>query len=551
MKVSIAQNFIENKLKEFNFQDSTVKTYMIWQNRFFEYHNSDDIKALSFNEITEYITFLKNENHYSKPSIRQAITALEFLYNRVFERNYPFKKIKIKRPEQTIHLTISKPELITILDSIKNLKHNLIISLIYACGLDVSELIELRKSDLLFDKNILKIRKYGKIYRESNFGDYLKTKIDSYLEIYKPKYYLFENDSSHEAYSKSSVRNIFNRAKLNILNGEQYSIKHLKFSYVKHLVNEGFQLTDVINHIGLKNYEVYSKIEGLNSRVEFSPIDSLYNPKNRKKLNIQITDEQAENIVFTDHQSKKLLENNPNIIKSFIENDIKNADITALGFRKKQLKEFEKLLNDKDYFDSQLDKLGNRSKENLWQVFFEKNTWIFGFGLNYVFISNLEGKKIEQVVSGYTFNSNGKRVDGLLKTRGIISTLCFIEIKTNSTSLLNNKPYRNDCWNPSNELSGAVSQIQKTVQKSINNLPTQNILKDSMGNPTNETVFLYQPKSFLIIGNLSEFKTEYGINESKFSSFELYRQNINSPEIITYDELYERAKFLIINEEHK
>ena len=49
------------------------------------------------------------------------------------------------------------------------------------------------------------------------------------------------------------------------------------------------------------------------------------------------------------------------------------------------------------------------------------------------------------------------------------------------------------------------------------------------------------------MGNNAEFRTEYGINELKLRSFELLRKNTISPEIITYDELYERAKFIVDN----
>ena len=41
------------------------------------------------------------------------------------------------------------------------------------------------------------------------------------------------------------------------------------------------------------------------------------------------------------------------------------------------------------------------------------------------------------------------------------------------------------------------------------------------------------------------------MNEDKFSSFELFRQNQTNPEIITFDELYERAKFIVKNDEEK
>jgi len=48
-----------------------------------------------------------------------------------------------------------------------------------------------------------------------------------------------------------------------------------------------------------------------------------------------------------------------------------------------------------------------------------------------------------------------------------------------------------------------------------------------------------------VIGSLSEFLGEHGSNQEKIRSFELYRRNMASPEIITFDELYERAKFII------
>lgn len=42
-----------------------------------------------------------------------------------------------------------------------------------------------------------------------------------------------------------------------------------------------------------------------------------------------------------------------------------------------------------------------------------------------------------------------------------------------------------------------------------------------------------------------------GVNENKFSSFELFRQSQMNPEIITFDELYERAKYIVRNDENK
>ena len=170
--------------------------------------------------------------------------------------------------------------------------------------------------------------------------------------------------------------------------------------------------------------------------------------------------------------------------------------------------------------------------------------------LNYIFNSPLEGQKLEQVTKGHTVFGSGKRVDALLKTRGIISSLCFCEIKTHKTELLKQvkNSYRPECWAMSDEFAGGIAQIQKTVQKSIKGIDTKTQIKNEQGDLTGEEVFLYQPKSFLVIGSLKEFQGEHGTNEDKYSSFELLRQNIHKPEIITFDELLERAKYIVKSE---
>jgi len=227
------------------------------------------------------------------------------------------------------------------------------------------------------------------------------------------------------------------------------------------------------------------------------------------------------------------LQENPNFLKSIIENDIGEQDLIAIGYRKKQLEIYRELLESDDVAESD------------WQKFFEKNTWIFGYGLSYVFQTSLDDKKMEQVVKGYDFNNGGKRVDGLLKTAGIINSLCFVEIKTHKTNLLSNNPYRKGCWAVSAELSGAVAQIQNTVSLATKNIYDKIQIKDDKGNLTGEEIFNFHPKSFLIVGKLDEFTNEYGVNSDKYRSFELFRKNVFSPEIITFDELYERAKFIV------
>lgn len=227
---------------------------------------------------------------------------------------------------------------------------------------------------------------------------------------------------------------------------------------------------------------------------------------------------------------------------------ISDADIINVAFRREQLEIFGQLLDDENYFQSKKAEWNCRREEDVWQRFFELNPWIFGYGLSLISCENFNDQRLEQIVSSATaFQPGGKEIDALLKTRGFIKSLIFCEIKTHKTDLLSSSTYRSpDTFQVSREVSGACSQIQKTIHKTTLRL-TENSYRliEKDGTPTGEEVALAQPRGVLLIGSLKEFEEDSGINFEKFTSFELYRRNIQSPEIITFDELYERAKFIV------
>lgn len=263
---------------------------------------------------------------------------------------------------------------------------------------------------------------------------------------------------------------------------------------------------------------------------------------------VNITDEELNKIVLSNSQAKSLLQDNHELFAEVLRSEVTTRDIVSVGYRKKQIGVFKRLLSDDQYF-LKLKTQKKTKDEGLWQKYFEKNEWIFGYGLGYLFLSGLDDKKLEQVVQGHSVVDYGKRVDALMKTKGIISNLCFVEIKIHTTKLLETKPYRTGCWAPSKELAGAVAQVQGTVASAMDSLSNKISLDDANGNPTGEEIYNYQPKSFLVIGSLEEFSSEHGVNRDQLRSFELFRKNTINPEIITFDELYERARFIVQHNE--
>ena len=222
------------------------------------------------------------------------------------------------------------------------------------------------------------------------------------------------------------------------------------------------------------------------------------------------------------------------------------SDLVALGYRRKTLATFERMLADPEFFTSE-EKRTELVSEKLWQAFFEANTWIFGYGLAYQFLGKLDEGKLERTIVGVD-GARGKRADAVMKTQARINSVCFVEVKRHDESLLHTAPYRSDSWIPTKELIGGVAQVQATVQSAIERYTPRLNVTDREGNPIGDPVFNIDPRAFLVIGNLDEFASDIGINASKFRSFECFRRNIRRPEILTFDELLNRARFIVEHE---
>ena len=275
--------------------------------------------------------------------------------------------------------------------------------------------------------------------------------------------------------------------------------------------------------------------------IEF--LSSLKLLKFKGPLGENATDEQIQELLLDKEKVLRVLHSDIKAVVEFAKNEVTSEDIVALSYRKKQLRTFQNLLIP-EYMAETIIRRKAKGEEKVWQDFFEKNPWIFGYGLNYVFSSNLDNRKLELAVKGSDISGKGKIADGVLKTLGAVNSFCYVEIKKASSKLLHSE-YRSGCWRVDPEVSGGVSQVQTTIELAVQNLGKRFRPEDKQGFPTGEVIFNYKPKGFLVIGCLSEFVGEGGINEAQYRSFELYRRNLNLPEIITFDELLQRAQSIV------
>jgi hypothetical protein len=173
--------------------------------------------------------------------------------------------------------------------------------------------------------------------------------------------------------------------------------------------------------------------------------------------------------------------------------------------------------------------------EEWWQDFFERNTWIFGYGLNYKILKTVQS---QPRYGGTALGGKGlQKGDFLQRTEAEIKFTVLVEIKKPDTQLLGNEQYRNGAWELGKELTGGVSQMQANCSKWEKEGSQTEENKEVL---LKEKIFTVQPKGILVIGHTNQLD-----KISKRNTFELLRRNVVNPEIITFDELYERAKYIV------
>ncbi len=231
----------------------------------------------------------------------------------------------------------------------------------------------------------------------------------------------------------------------------------------------------------------------------------------------------------------EFLKLDPEFIRAVLQNSaggiLTSQDLNQAVARKEQLKEFERGL------------LYENNDESYWQGFFNTNKWIFGYGLNYV-ILDVNG-------NAYAGGKNllgkgGTKPDFLGFTRGKQKFSVSWKSRLPSTPLLTGKgEIRSGVWSLSKDLTDGVAQIQGNVDE-LN----VSAARDRNNEHLLRGKYTVTPKGILVIGSLSQFK-EPQTNEDvphKVWTFERFRRSLTNVEIITFDELHERARF-IVNQE--
>jgi hypothetical protein len=259
----------------------------------------------------------------------------------------------------------------------------------------------------------------------------------------------------------------------------------------------------------------------------------------------RIISKDAYFIEFESKDEKQKLEEIKELLKI---SELKDKDIGNLVFehRKENIKAFYYLLKNKTITEKESillysEKYNLKGEEAVWHHFLKMHDWILGLNVDIKFIRDFYDE--QKVGTENSKGSTSPKTDLL----GISDYTTLIELKHSNTKIFKSTKSRANTWDFSTDFIEGVSQClgQKfSLEKSFETKVFLNDKNERLDKNKHKTI---DPKTVFIIGNRKKEFPHDSLDEHfiKSETFERFRRNNRNLEIVTYDELFERAYHMI------
>ncbi|MEA3329475.1 MAG: site-specific tyrosine recombinase/integron integrase [Nanoarchaeota archaeon] len=253
------------------YSKQTIKSYFYNVSRFLDFVNKSRFN-LNNNAIKSYLLILD----LSVNSMRLQYASLSFFFREVLEKPFSFEEVPIQKKERQLPRVISKEKIKQMIDLTENLKHRLIIKLLYSSGLRLQELIDLKRKDIDFERGIINVKNgKGNKDRVTLISDYLKLDLLKYYSnnIFKTEY-VFEGRNGK--YTKKSVQKVMGQAGKKI--GLKIHPHMLRHSFATHLLEQGTDIRHIqklLGHSDLKTTKIYTHVSTKDLSKIKSPLDNI------------------------------------------------------------------------------------------------------------------------------------------------------------------------------------------------------------------------------------------------------------------------------------
>lgn len=264
---------LETRRYSFN----TAKTYTALFANFIAYNQGKSLNEINELDIKDYIHGIVKQGK-SASYQNQAINAIKFYYEQVLDMPQRFYQIDRPRKVRKLPLVLSEEEVTRLLSVTTNIKHRAILVTIYSCGLRLSELLNLKLTDIQSDRHLLLVRDAkGNKDRTTILCETTLQLLRKYYLMYKPKEYLFEGYGGG-LYSSKSVQNILHKSLAQAKIFKPASPHTLRHSFATHLLENGTDLRHIqslLGHSSPKTTELYTQVSTRSLKGIKSPLEKL------------------------------------------------------------------------------------------------------------------------------------------------------------------------------------------------------------------------------------------------------------------------------------
>jgi len=257
------------------FSKRTSKIYLYYNSKLLDFVNKSPEEIVEY-DIKEFLAHKMSGNSPSC-SIGLIRSALKFYYSGVLGKNIVL--VKTPRGDKTLPVVLTKKEIKDLLDKTENIKHRLLIELLYSTGLRLSECINLKYGDLDLDNKIGWVRK-GKGSKDRIFiiSDLFQEDLISYREEhgFDQNGFIFEVKGK-----KMSPRGIQGAIKISAERaGIQKSVHvhTLRHTFATHLLENSVDIRKIqllLGHTNLQTTQIYTQVSSQEIKKIKSPLDML------------------------------------------------------------------------------------------------------------------------------------------------------------------------------------------------------------------------------------------------------------------------------------
>jgi len=259
------------------YSKSTQKTYIQAISQFLDYFSKKDPAELNHEDIFRYVEHKIKDKQISFSTQKGIIGAIKLFYKHIYNKNIKIDYIYPDRREHKLPKVLSAEDIKKVLGSIDNLKHRTLISTIYSSGMRISEVLNLKISDIDSKRMMVRIENSkGNRDREVMLSENLLILLREYYKAYKPKKYIFEGQGGGK-YTARSAEQVFKKALRNAKINKEASLHTLRHSYATHLIEQGIDIRivqELLGHKNIKTTQIYTHITDIRKLKIKSPFDN-------------------------------------------------------------------------------------------------------------------------------------------------------------------------------------------------------------------------------------------------------------------------------------